>query len=51
MQQRFLVRFVCGQLFSKDIPENKSGRDNVLTYDVQVELNLEIIVNVSTSIS
>lgn len=50
MQQEFLARFVCGQLFYKDIPGNKSGHDNVPTYDAQVELDLEIGVNVSTSI-
>ena len=50
MLQRFLARFVFGQLFYKDIPENKSGYDNALTYDAQVGLDLEISVNVSTSI-
>ena len=50
MQQRFHARFVFGQLFYKDILENKNGHDNALTYDAQVELNLKIGVNVSTPI-
>jgi len=50
VQQGCLVKFVFGQLFYKDILENKSGHDSALTYDVQAELNLKISVNVSTSI-
>jgi hypothetical protein len=50
VQQRFLVKFVFGQLFYKDTPENKSGQDSALICDVQVGLNLEISVNVSPSI-
>ncbi len=50
MQQKSHVRFVFGQLFFKDIPENKNGLDNALTSNAQAGSDLEISVDISTPI-